>query len=116
MWQDFRAFAFKGNVVDLAVGVVIGAAFTAIVKAIVDGLVMPVVGAITPGSNWQTWHLWKLEVGLVLAAILNFLIVAMVLFLVVAKLMKAFAKKKAPEPTPSEVLLTDIRDLLAKRA
>jgi large conductance mechanosensitive channel len=117
MWNDFKAFAFKGNVIDLAVGVVIGAAFTAIVTAIVNGLIMPIVGEIAPGGEWQTWTVWKLQLGPVLAAILNFLIVAFVLFLVVSKIVQAINRKGLPPapPTPSEQLLTEIRDLLRER-
>jgi large conductance mechanosensitive channel len=118
MWKDFRAFAFKGNVIDLAVGVVIGAAFTAIITAIVNGLIMPIVGTLAPGGEWQTWTVWKLQLGPVLAALLNFVIVAFVLFLIVAKIVKAFHKQEAAEPsppTPSEQLLTEIRDLLRDR-
>jgi large conductance mechanosensitive channel len=118
MWKDFKAFAFKGNVIDLAVAVVIGAAFTAIVTAIVNGLIMPVVGAISPGGEWQTWTVWKLQLGPVLAAILNFLIVAFVLFLVVSKIVQAVHKKEAaapPAPPPTEQLLAEIRDLLRER-
>ena len=117
MWNDFKGFAFKGNVIDLAVGVVIGAAFTTIVTAIVNGLIMPIVGVIAPGGHWQTWTVWKLQIGPVLAAILNFLIVAFVLFLVVSKIVQAINRKGAAviPPTPSEQLLTEIRDLLRER-
>jgi len=113
MWKDFRAFAFKGSVVDLAVGVVIGAAFTGIVKAIVDGLIMPVVGAIAPDGDWQSWTVWRFQLGLVLSALLQFVIVAFVLYLVVSKILQALRKKEvAGPPPPTETLLTEIRDLL----
>lgn len=118
MLKEFKAFAFKGNVIDLAVGVVIGVAFTAIVKAIVDGLIMPVVGSVTPGGEWRTWTLWKLQFGMVLGAVLEFVIIAFVLFIVVTKVIAAISKKEATAappaaPTPTEALLTEIRDLLA---
>jgi large conductance mechanosensitive channel len=115
MLKEFKAFAFKGNVIDLAVGVVIGVAFTGIVKAIVDGLIMPVVGSILPGGDWRAWTVWKLQLGMVLGAILEFLIIAFVLFVVVTKVIGALAKKPPaapPEPTLAEVRLTEIRDLL----
>lgn len=118
MLKDFKAFAFKGNVIDLAVGVVIGAAFTTIVTAIVNGVIMPIVGVLAPGGEWQTWTVWKLQLGPVLAAVLNFVIVAFVLFLVVSKIVKAIYKAEVaapPPPPPSEVLLTEIRDLLRDR-
>lgn len=118
MWNDFKAFAFKGNVIDLAVATVIGAAFTKIVGALVDGIFMPIIGAITPSGNWQTWTLWKFQIGLVLSATITFLIVAFVLFIIVSKVLNAMKKKaeEAPPPPPSaqEVLLTEIRDLLKK--
>lgn len=118
MWKDFKAFAFKGNVIDLAVAVVIGAAFTAIVKAIVDGIIMPVIGAILPSGAWQTWTVWHLQLGLVLSAVVQFLLIALVLFLVVARALRALVEQKIeapPEPTPSEKLLVEIRDLLRDR-
>ena len=119
MWKDFKAFAFKGNVIDLAVGVVIGAAFTAVVTAIVNGIIMPVVGTLTPGETWKDFTVWRLQLGQVLAALLNFLIVAFVLFLVIAKFVRAFHKQEAAAPPPpppaTEQLLTEIRDLLRDR-
>jgi len=134
MLKEFREFAMKGNVVDLAVAVIIGAAFGAIVNSMVSDIIMPIVGAITGGldfSNYFTALSGKVTAtnladakkeGAVLAwgnfltLTLNFLIVAWVLFIVV-RLMNSL-KKKAPEapPEPSaEVkLLTEIRDLLKK--
>jgi large conductance mechanosensitive channel len=122
MWNDFKKFAFKGNVLDLAVGVVIGTAFTAVVNVIVSGIIMPVVGAITPKAPWQTWSLWKLEIGQVMAAALNFLIVAFVLFIVVSRFINAIKRHEEaapaappPEPPADIKLLTEIRDLLKSR-
>ena len=119
MWSDFKKFAFKGNVIDLAVAVVLGTAFTAVVTAIVTGLIMPVVGEILPGGEWKTWVVWKFHLGAVLAAILNFVIVAFVLFLLVSKVVKALDRRAVVEPPPvitDEVkLLTEIRDLLRTR-
>ncbi len=121
MWSDFKKFAFKGNVIDLAVAVVLGAAFTSVVNAVVAGFIMPLVGEIVPGKSWQTWTLWKFHVGELIAALLNFLIVAFVLFLIVSKLIKALDRRK-PEVVPPPVisdevkLLSEIRDLLKTRA
>ena len=101
MWADFKQFAFKGNAVDLAVGVVIGAAFTGIVTSLVNGIFMPVVSLVLPHGSWQTavFTLKKdavdptkdvvLSYGQVLAAILNFFAIAFVLFLIVSKIVKA---------------------------
>jgi large conductance mechanosensitive channel len=117
MWNDFKAFAFKGNLIDLAVAVVLGVAFTSVITAIVNGLFMPLIGVISPGGTWQTWTVWKFEVGAVIAALLNFVIVAFVLFLVVQKVVKAIDRRPAiaPPPTATEVLLAEIRDLLARQ-
>jgi large conductance mechanosensitive channel len=98
--DDFKKFAFKGNVVDLAVGVVIGAAFGKIVSALVADLVMPFVGLILPGGDWRSAGLVLrhapdpkdnvvLKYGDFLGSILDFLIVAFVLFLLVSKIVKA---------------------------
>ncbi len=116
-FADFKKFAFKGNVIDLAVGVVIGATFGKIVTALVSDLVMPVVGLILPSGNWREAQVVlkenadpKLVVGLkygdFLGQVVDFLVVALVLFIVVSKVIKAaedrFVKKPAEEPTTKE--------------
>src|SRR5258706_14194553 len=98
--DDFKKFAFKGNVVDLAVGVVIGAAFGKIVTALVSDLVMPLVSMILPSGDWRTSGLvlraakeakdnvvWKY--GDFLGAVLDFFVVALALFIIVSRLVKA---------------------------
>ncbi len=116
MWNDFKTFAFKGNVLDLAVAVVLGTAFTAVVTSIVTGLIMPVVGELLPGGDWRTWTVWKFQLGGVLAASLNFLIVAFVLFILVSKLVKALDRRPpaviAATISDEAKLLAEIRDLL----
>ena len=137
MLEDFKKFALRGNVVDLAVGVIIGAAFGAIVNSLVGDIIMPIIGAITGGldfSNYFTALSSKVNAtaladakkqGAVLAwgnfltIVINFLIIAFVLFLAIrglAQLQKTEAAKPAEPPKPSrEVeLLTEIRDLLKK--
>ena len=139
MLKEFRDFVMRGNVVDLAVAVVIGAAFGAIVQSMVNDLIMPIVGAITGGvdfSNYFTPLSSKVTAkalaeakkeGAVLAwgnfiqTMVNFLIIAAVLFLVV-KGMNTVKNRVAQAPEPvapkkpaQEVLLEDIRDLLARR-
>jgi large conductance mechanosensitive channel len=112
---DFKKFAFKGNVVDLAVGVVIGAAFGKIVTALVADLVMPVVALVLPGGDWRNAGLVLksapdpkdavvLKYGDFLGSILDFLIVAVVLFLVVSKIVKAAEGRlsKKEDPTTKE--------------
>jgi len=120
IWKEFRDFAMRGNVVDLAVAVIIGAAFGAIVSSLVDDVVTPLL--LTPAlkaANAQ--DLDKLSWGAVkygkfLAAIIKFIVIAFILFLVV-KGFKSIEKKKVPaaaEPSSTDKLLTEIRDLLKK--
>ncbi len=121
--DEFKAFIMKGNVVDLAVGVMIGAAFGGIVKAFTDGIVTPLLGAIG-GKPEVSLHIWHFDVGLVINAVLSFLITASIIFFLILKPMTklvAIAKKKEaekpaePPPIPEDVkLLTEIRDLLKK--
>ena len=97
--QEFKAFVAKGNVVDLAVAVVVGGAFGEIVKAFVSGIVMPLVSYVLPANMlWEQWTLGKLRVGVVLGATLNFLIIACVVFLFLVKLVGALMKRKEEAP------------------
>jgi large conductance mechanosensitive channel len=134
MFEEFKKFALRGNVVDLAVGVIIGAAFGAIVTSLVSDIIMPLIGAITGGldfSNYYTALSAKVQHGLSYAdakkqgAVLgwgqfltiafNFLIIAWVLFIAIRginKLKKEEPAAPAPGPTPEVKLLTEIRDLL----
>jgi large conductance mechanosensitive channel len=98
--SEFKAFALKGNVVDLAVAVVIGAAFTGIVTALVDDLVMPLVGIALPGGDWRnaTVTPLNLRIGHLLGAILNFLIIAVVLFIIVVKVGGLLSRRKVVVP------------------
>lgn len=127
--KEFKEFALKGNMIDLAVGVVIGAAFATITKSFVEGIFMPLVGLIfqTEGFNNLKIELGTTKdgnpnyilIGQFIGSIINFLIVAFAMFVVV-KGMNRFKRKKeqAPpppvEPTNEEKLLTEIRDLLKK--
>jgi len=135
MLKEFREFALKGNVVDLAVGVIIGAAFGSIVSSLVGDIIMPVVGAITGGLDFSNYFtpLSKsvtagnladakkqgavLAWGNFLTLTLNFIIVAFVLFLVIRFMNRLKRKDEATPPpklTRQEELLTEIRDLLKK--
>lgn len=104
MKDEFKAFIMKGNVVDLAIAVVIGAAFGKIVSAIVSGIIMPLVSYVMPGGDWQSWTLGKFQIGSVLGASVDFLIIAATVFLVLVKLLGAMTKKEAPavDPTTKE--------------
>lgn len=122
--QEFKAFAMKGNVMDLAVAVVIGAAFGKIVSSLVDNIIMPLVAVITGGLDFTTFSFSIGEAvvayGVFMQSIIDFVIIAFSIFLVI-KQMNRFNKKKAEEPVkevePSkeEVLLTEIRDELRRR-
>lgn len=123
MMKEFKDFAMKGNVVDLAVAVVIGGAFGAIVNALVDKIIMPVVGMII-GKSFEslstTVNGVPIQYGAFIQAVVNFIIIAFVLFLVI-KTMNSTKKKEepaapaAPVPTPEDiVLLREIRDALKK--
>jgi large conductance mechanosensitive channel len=121
MWQEFKEFLNKGNVIDLAVAVILGVAFGAIVTSLVNDLIMPLVGIIIGGVDF-TSLVWKvgtaeLKYGNFIQALVNFLIVAFVLFQVV----RAYNRLRPPKPPaalvtpPDVVLLTEIRDLLKQR-
>ena len=122
MLKEFREFAMKGNLIDVAVGLVLALAFTALVNAFIDGIIMPLIAAIFGKPNFDAivWTIGsgkdatRILVGSFLTAIVNFLVIAWVLFLIV-KAANRF-RKPAEEPTgPTEVeLLTQIRDSLAR--
>src|SRR5687768_2083250 len=82
--KEFKNFAIKGNVVDLAIGVIIGAAFSKIITSVVDDIIMPLINPFMPGGNWQQLMIYPgIKLGSFLAVVLNFLIVTLVLFLIV---------------------------------
>ncbi|HZS38026.1 MAG TPA: large conductance mechanosensitive channel protein MscL [Polyangia bacterium] len=112
--SEFKEFINKGNIIDLAVAFVIGAAFSKIVSALVGDLIMPLVGAIQPSTEWRTWTVTSLhfKIGDFLGAVLDFLIIALVVFLVMIKMLGRF--RSAPSTKPCSECLTDI-PLLAKR-
>jgi large conductance mechanosensitive channel len=121
--DEFKDFAFKGNVIDLAVGVIIGAAFGKIIDSLVTHVIMPLIGVLLPGQQgylgWK-WVIGGKEVpyGLFLGEVVNFLIVSLALFLFIVKFLgwATRVKKEAaavpPPPTKDQELLTEIRDLL----
>jgi len=121
LYEEFKAFVLRGNILDLAVAVVLGAAFTAVVKAFTDGIIMPIIAAIfgKPSFDSLTFEIGDGVVlyGTFLSAVVNFLIIAAALFLVLKAATKLMREKEA-EAGPTEVeLLTEIRDALrAERA
>lgn len=103
--KEFKAFALKGNVIDLAVAVVLGGAFGAIVKALVDDVIMPVVGGLFPSrAAWETYTVTSLHlrVGHLASAVLSFLLIAAALFFLVVKVMGALNKKQEPTKTTKQ--------------
>ena len=137
MLKEFRDFALRGNLVDLAVAFIIGAAFTGLVNSLVNDIIMPIIGLVTGGIDFSEMYIQlsgesqptlalareagaTLAYGSFLTLVINFIIVAWVLFLVI-KAMNRLKREKAdvpPPPAPAtkeEILLAEIRDLLAKK-
>ena len=117
--EEFKAFAIKGNVLDMAIGVIIGGAFTSIVNSLVADVFTPIISMITGGIDFSNWHLGHIMIGNFLNAVISFILVAFCVFLFVKALNK-FTKKKeaaapAPAPAPEVVLLEEIRDLLKNK-
>ena len=124
--SEFKEFIMRGNVLDMAVGVVIGAAFTAIVTALVDDIINPIITLVSGGgkSGIEQVTVGIFPIGHLIGAIINFLIIAFVVFWMVKIIngaMNRFKKKEeeveeeTPEPSAEEVLLTEIRDLLKEQ-
>ena len=126
MIKEFKEFISKGNVMDMAVGIIIGGAFTAIVNSLVESILMPVIGVLSGGLSVADMSVTVgnavIGYGAFLQAIIDFLLVALVLFSIIKALNKAKAAvikeepaEEAPEEVPADiVLLTEIRDLLKK--
>jgi large conductance mechanosensitive channel len=136
MLKEFREFALKGNMVDLAIGVIIGAAFGGLVQSIVNDLLMPIIGLVTGGIDFSQMFVQlsgapaanlaaareagaTIAYGSFITLLINFLIVAWVLFMVVKGMNRLKRQPPPPAapaaPTKEEILLAEIRDLLAKR-
>jgi large conductance mechanosensitive channel len=119
--KDFKNFAFRGNVIDLAIGVIIGAAFTKIINSVVDDLIMPLINPFMPPGGWQRLTIYPgIKLGTFLSVVLNFLIVAFILFLIVRAITKLRKKEETvtpPEVVPNntEKLLMEIRDNLKQQ-
>ena len=130
--EEFKAFIMRGNVVDMAVGVIIGGAFSKIVTSLVNDIFMPIIGMVLGNVDFTSLEIKlgepvegaeqaAIRYGMFIQEIVNFLIIAFCIFMVI-KLIAKIQKKKdetpapAPEPTKEEVLLTEIRDALNKMA
>lgn len=119
--KDFKAFAIKGNVVDLAIAVVIGAAFGRIITSFVEHILMPLVNPLLPAGGWQDMEIGPgIKIGQFIAAIVNFIIIAFAVFLVFRGI-EAYRKRNAEKdavaqaPTTTEKILMEIRDSLKTR-
>lgn len=130
--DEFKAFIMRGNVVDMAVGVIIGGAFSKIVTSLVNDIFMPIIGMVLGNVDFTSLEIKigepvegaeqaAIRYGMFIQEIVNFLIIAFCIFMVIKLINKAKKKKDeepapAPEPTKEEVLLTEIRDALNKMA
>lgn len=121
MLKEFRDFIIKGNAIDLAVGVLIGAAFGGFVTAVTNGIIKPIIN-LAGGSPEVSLKLWVFDLGMVISALITLLITGGVLFFVFVKPMNKLKEKMAkgevpapPEPSAEEKLLTEIRDLLKEK-
>jgi large conductance mechanosensitive channel len=117
--KEFKEFAIRGNVMDLAIGVIIGGAFGKIVTALVSDVITPVIAMFTGDpEKFNDVKLGPIKIGLFMQSVLDFIIIAFVLFLIVKAVNKLKAKTPeaaAPAPTNTEVLLAEIRDELKKK-
>ena len=122
-FNEFKEFALKGNVMDMAIGIIIGAAFKAIVDSVVNNMLMPFIGLLTGGTDFKNWA-WtigsaKIEYGIFISNVINFIIIALFLFMFV-KIMNMLKKKQEeeeeapPEKSDEVKLLEEIRDCLKK--
>lgn len=120
--SEFKEFISKGNVLDLAVGVIIGAAFGKIVSSLTDDIIMPVVGMALGHVDFSNIIVGPLKIGLFINAVINFLIIAVIIFFIVKgansinKKPKEVVVIEEPAPSKEELLLTQIRDALRSRA
>jgi len=123
MMKEFKEFAMKGNVMDLAIGVIIGGAFGKIVGSLVDNILMPIVGILMQGVNFATLSLKigeaEIKYGMFIGAIIDFVIIALVMFMIIKAMNNMKRKEEAapsapPAPTKEQQLLAEIRDLLKK--
>lgn len=125
--EEFKKFAFKGNLIDMAIGIVLGAAFGKLVESLVKNLIMPMISIVLPGEGGYTS--WALEIngvtipfGLFLGELVNFLVLAFAVFVFMVKIVGLLVRKKEeaaaapPPPTKTEELLTEIRDTLKQRS
>lgn len=116
MLKEFKDFALKGNVLDLAIAVVMGAAFNKIVTSLVQFIIMPLIGKIFGSVDFaKDWSFWGIKYGLFIQSIIDFIIVAFALFIFVKIANTIMKKEEEEEVEENTVLLTEIRDLLREK-
>src|SRR5688572_4458526 len=103
LFFEFKEFALKGNMIDLAVAVVIGTAFGAVVNSLVKDIIMPIISLLIPGKgDYTAWQIGPIRVGAFLGEVLNFLVIALAVFIVIVKVMGYLMKRVAPAPPPAD--------------
>ena len=128
--KEFKSFALRGNMIDMAVGIIVGGAFTALVTSVINNLVMPLIGILI-GVDFSSWEIalprlygtnepGTLGIGIFINSVISFLIIAFIVFLFVRAMNRIRGKQEQPppappEPTPEEKLLTEIRDILKEK-
>jgi large conductance mechanosensitive channel len=118
MLKEFKEFALRGNVIDLAVGLIIGAAFGKIVTSVVNDLIMPIINPAVPGGDWRTLEVGPgIKIGSFLGTVLDFFFIAVAVFMIVKTINRLKKKEEAKPAAPAEVppdvkVLMEIRDLL----
>lgn len=119
--KEFKTFVMRGNVIDLAVGIIIGGAFGKIVSSLVSDILMPILNPMIPGGDWKTIEVGPgIKLGSFLGTVIDFVIVALAIFLLI-KTINRFQKKEQeapsapPAPSKEEVLLSEIRDILKNK-
>ena len=121
MLKEFKEFATRGNMIDLAVGIVIGGAFGKIVTSLVNDIMMPILNPLTTGGDWKLIQVGPgIKLGSFVGTVVDFVIVAFAIFLLIKAINQVQKKKEAapatpPAPSKEEVLLTEIRDLLKNK-
>ena len=122
MLKEFREFALRGNVMDLAVALIIGAAFGKIITSVVNDLIMPLLNPLIPTGDWRAMEVGPgVKIGSFMGTVVDFLFIAIAVFMIVKTMNRLKKKEEAKPPGPAEVppdvkLLTEIRDLLRSKA
>ena len=122
MLKEFKEFAMRGNVIDLAIGVIIGAAFGKIINSLVTDVIMPLINPAIPGGDWRAMEIGPgVKLGVFMGTVLDFIVIAWVVFLIVKGINRMKRKEEAKPVGPADIppdvkLLTEIRDLLKTRS